>query len=418
MPGGSGDPTEGSVIDRWFFAVLTVVGFWILSRRRLDWMATFRDNPWLTALIAFMALSILWSDYPFVSFKRFIKILGSVIMALVVLTDAQPREAFLTVLRRCLYVHLPMSIVCIKYFRDIGVSYDWFGTEHMYQGISTSKNVLGQVAMLGFLYFFWEIKRHWPQFKWRNFHVLYLLMAIYLLKGSETSISLTSVSVCVFASLIFLWMQSFRSRPAAAQPCIKFVFASVAALVVLVIVHSIVMFSADSIFGKVITTFGRNITLTDRTSIWHDVYAAVGNPLIGVGFGGFWIGRLANIPWNANMTWVLAEAHNGYIDTYLQLGLIGVFLLTGLLFSTLPRLCNSLIEDFDFGCFRVTLFLTILLINITESTYIRGDHHLWLILMMITWKIPRFYNAAAPQPIGIDKDIRAADWKESASFSS
>ena len=174
VPVDFGDATDGSLVDRWFFATLTVIGFWILSRRRFDWAATLRLNPWLTAFLAYMAVSILWSHYPFVSFKRYIKVIGSIVMAMVVLTDGRPMEAFLTVLRRCLYVHLPMSIICVKYFRDIGVSYDWFGTSSSWQGISTSKNVLGQVAMLGALYFFWEVRRRWREYGWRNLHILYL----------------------------------------------------------------------------------------------------------------------------------------------------------------------------------------------------------------------------------------------------
>jgi O-antigen ligase len=213
-------------------------------------------------------------------------------------------------------------------------------------------------------------------------------MAVYLLKGSESSISLTSVSVCLFALMVFLGLQALRRRPDLAYRYVMTVFWAVVGLVVLVLFHSVSMFSPDSFFGQIITKFGRDITLTDRTYIWHDCYAAVGNPLLGVGFGGFWIGRLANIPWNASMTWVLGESHNGYIETYLQLGLIGGFLLAGVLFSTLPKLLASLADDFDFGCFRITLFLTLLLINITESTYIRGDNHLWLVLMIIAWKVP------------------------------
>ena len=389
LPGGTGDPTDGSTMDRSFFLTLTAIGLVVLARRRFDWGRACRDNPWLTALIAFMAVSILWSNYPFVSFKRFVKVIGSVVMAMVVLTDQQPRDAFLTVIRRGLYVHLPMSIVCVKYFRDIGVSYDWFGSQTMWQGISTSKNVLGQVAMLGVVYFFWEVWRNWRELKWRNLHILYLWMALYLLKGSPNSISLTSVSVTAFALAVFLGLQYLRHRPDLAQRFATMVFWAVTGLVVLVLIHSVVMFSEDSFFGQIITKFGRSITLTDRTFIWHDCYAAVDNPLLGVGFGAFWIGRLANIPWDANLTWVLGESHNGYVETYLQMGLVGGFLLAGVLFSTLPKLRASLAQDWDFGCFRLALFLTIMLINITESTYIRGDHHLWLILMMVIWKVPQ-----------------------------
>jgi O-antigen ligase len=158
-----------------------------------------------------------------------------------------------------------------------------------------------------------------------------------------------------------------------------------------------VNFEADSLFGKMITTFGRDITLTDRTYIWNDVYAAAArNPLFGVGFGGFWIGRLVNINWASSYTWVLGQAHSGYVDTYLQLGFVGVFLLACVLFTTLPRLIASLDENFDFACFRITILLTIMYVNITESTYLRGDHQFWFIMMLVIWilPVPRYADEA------------------------
>lgn len=389
LPTDSGDATDGSLVDRYFYFTLTVLGIRILLQRHLRWSTVFRINPWLVALLAFMALSILWSQYPFVSFKRYIKVIGSIVMAFVVLTHSDPQAAFCTVLRRCLYIHLPMSILCTRYFRDIGVSFDWNGTTDAWCGISGSKNVLGQVAMLGVVYFFWEVRRHWRQLGWRNLHVLYLFMALYLLKGAG-SISMTSISVCVFALVIFFRIQSLRRRPWAIRPFVQVVFYATIAVILLMIVHSVVMFSEGSLMGHIITLLGRDITLTDRTYIWHDVYAAAaGNPFFGVGFGGFWIGRIANIPWNARMTWVLGQAHSGYVDTYLQIGIVGVFLLAALLFTTLPRLLASLADDFDFACMRITLFLTIMFINMTESVYLRGDHHLWLILMIVLWNVPK-----------------------------
>src|SRR5260221_14539687 len=153
LPGGS-DATDGSFADRWFFLVLTIIGCWILSRRRFDWGDALRRNPWLAVFLTFMAFSILWSDYPFVSFKRFVKIIGSVVMAMVVLTEENPRAAFLTVLRRCLYIHLPMSIICVKYFRDIGVAWDWSGGALMGEGVFTLKNLAGPVARVCVCYFF------------------------------------------------------------------------------------------------------------------------------------------------------------------------------------------------------------------------------------------------------------------------
>jgi O-antigen ligase len=384
------DNTEGSTIDAWFFLIPTIIGLIMLWRRHFSWGAALQLNPWVTALLVFMALSIVWSNYPYISFKRYIKIIGSVTMAMVVLTNDRPHESVLAILRRCFYIHLPMSIICVKYFRDIGVSYDWSGASNSWQGISTSKNTLGQVAMLAVLYFSWDVYLHWRDYGWRNLHVVYLLMGVYLLKGSESEISMTSVSVCCMTLLIFLRLQSLRLRLEDARRFVQKVFWAVSFLVALVIVHSLVMFSPHSIFGKLITTFGKDITLTDRTNIWHDVYAAAsGNPLLGVGFGGFWIGRLANIPWNANMTWVLGQAHSGYVDTYLQIGLLGEFLLAAVLLTSFYRLSTSLADDFDFNSLRITIFLAIMFVNITESTYLRGDHHLWLLMQLVIWQVPR-----------------------------
>lgn len=402
LPGGSGDPTEGNVIDRYLFLSLTLVGVRLLNRRGFEWRTVFRQNPQLMMLLAYMALSILWSGFPFVSFKRYIKVVGSIVMAFVVLDQEDPLGAFTTLLRRCLYIHIPMSVICTRYFRDIGVSFEWNGTTEEWQGIATSKNTLGQVTMLAVVYFSWQVFRNWRTRGLRNPHILYVLLSLYLLKGAK-SVSMTSASVCVLALFIFVRLHALRWNWGRLQGFVWKMFYAIAALIIFVVIHSVVHFTPESFFGHVITTLGRDITLTDRTLIWSDVYAAASqSPVFGVGFGGFWIGRIANIPWNAHMTWVLGQAHSGYVDTYLQLGFVGVFLLARVLVSEVPKLLNSMEEDFEFGCFRITLFLTILYVNMTESIYLRGDHHLWLILMIVLWQVPRL-NRPESEPGAISE---------------
>lgn len=389
VPGGGGGLDQGSIIDATFFLVLTLLGIRALSRRRFDWGSALRANPWATALLAFMAASIVWSAFPYISFKRYVKIVGSLTMAFLVLTTENPLESTFTVLRRVFYIHLPMSIICIKYFRNLGVEFDWSGSSFAWKGICTSKNDLGQVAMLGVLCFAWLILQRWRDYRWKNLHVVYLLMALYLLKGSETAISVTSVATCLFATVVLLRLKMLHSDIAAARRFVRVVFTATVSLVLLIIAHSIFMFSESSLFGRMITAFGRNITLTDRTYIWHDMYAiAAKDPFLGVGFGGFWIGRVANIPWDDKMTWVLGQGHDGYIDSYLQIGLIGCFFLAATIFATMPRLLSELESDFDFACVRITLFLTILFVNVTETTLLRGDHHFWFIMQLVIWIVP------------------------------
>jgi O-antigen ligase len=348
-----------------------------------------------------MAASILWSDYSFTSFKRYIKVIGSLTMVLVILTDERPYRAMQTVLRACLYVHLPLSIICIKYFRHLGIEYSYMGSSHFWQGIATSKNTMGQVAMLGVVYFAWDLFQNWRTRGWRHVNTLYLLMGVYLLKGSNHGVSKTSILVALLAVSILLTLHLARRRQDLLHRFTTLALAGGLSLVALIVTHSVVAFEDDSLLGTLVKLFGRDITLTDRLYIWQDMYrAASGNPLLGVGFGGFWIGREANIPWNTH-SWVLAQGHSGYVDTYLQLGIAGWVILTGIILATQRRLVAALSTDFEFSAWRLSLFLVVLFVNLTETTLLRGDHHLWFIFTACIWQVPAPATAPAweEQPV-------------------
>ena len=53
-------------------------------------------------------------------------------MALIVLTEPDPEEALTRLMKRCAYVVVPVSILFIKYYPQLGRAFDpWTGTnEH------------------------------------------------------------------------------------------------------------------------------------------------------------------------------------------------------------------------------------------------------------------------------------------------
>src|SRR5439155_6868156 len=73
------DYTEGSAIDRAFLSIVIVLGLAILWKRRLNWSRIVRTNVWVFVFFSYMALSVLWSDYPGVSFKRWVRTTGDFI---------------------------------------------------------------------------------------------------------------------------------------------------------------------------------------------------------------------------------------------------------------------------------------------------------------------------------------------------
>jgi O-antigen ligase len=395
LPGGSGDVTDGSVVDRSFYLTLSIIGIWILARRQILWRTIFRENAWLVALFAFMLLSAVWSDFHWVSFKRFIKSFSAVVMVLVVLTEPDSVAAIRAILRRCAYLFVPLSIIVIRYFRDIGVSFDWFGQNESWQGLATSKNTLGQIAMVSALCFVWEILRNREEkHAWSAVDYLYLAMSLYLLKGSDEAVSMTSVSVFAFGLLIFTRLRFLRHKLFKVPWFLAMLCLLIFGTLSLLIVHTLRPFPQDSFLGVVIRTLGRDMTLSGRTNIWSEMLTiASKNPLLGVGFGGFWIGRLANIPWSTTMTWALGQGHNGYLDTYLQIGWIGIFLLTAVILTACPKIIRSFAVNFEYGCFRMTFFVVILFVNIMETTFLRGDHALWFLFLLAALSVPAAQTA-------------------------
>ena len=89
-------------------------------------------------------LAISWSDFPLVAFKRWIKVLGHPIMALIVLTEPDPGEALTRLMKRCAYVIVPVSILFIKYYPEWGRGFDFWTGAAFNTGITTNKNCAGR----------------------------------------------------------------------------------------------------------------------------------------------------------------------------------------------------------------------------------------------------------------------------------
>src|SRR5207302_2053531 len=108
------DLLEGSPTNRMVFLGLIAAGWLVLWKRHIPWQALFRQNVWLSVFFLYCGLSVLWSDFPLVAFKRWIKGLGDPMMAVILLSERAPAKAVEAVIKRCAYVLIPLSIVFIK----------------------------------------------------------------------------------------------------------------------------------------------------------------------------------------------------------------------------------------------------------------------------------------------------------------
>jgi O-antigen ligase len=146
---------------------------------------------------------------------------------------------------------------------------------------------------------------------------------------------------------------------------------------------------------------GRDMTLTGRTDIWKYVLAEDINPLLGTGFYSFWLGDRGD-RLSETAGFPLNEAHNGYLETYLNSGLIGLALLIFLLISMTKSVQRQLVTRPETAVVRLAFLISIIIYNFTESTFNRLDIIWFALLLVLTEHSPR----RVAEPVVTGKEVR------------
>ena len=375
---GATSMEDGSPIDAVIFFGMILVGLYVLKQRSVSISVFFRNNRWLTVFLLYCLVSIIWSDFPLVAFKRWIKILGHPIMALVVLTDPNPKEAFRSLMKRSAYMLVLLSVLFIKYFPQYGRGFDAWTGMAVNSGVTHSKNELGAICMILGLFFFWnllqglQVKNRKARRAELIVSVGFLGMIMWLLHMSSSATSL----LCAVIGMIAMWVVGLRLINKR--------------LVGIYVVAGILAFAAAEpvfgIYGGVLSLLGRDATLTDRTEVWHDALQLQPDPIFGAGFESFWLGKRLDKLW-AKWWWEPIQAHNGYIETYLNLGWIGLALLAGMIVGTFGKINRGLLTNFEFARLRLGFLFVILLHNFTEAAF-KGVDPVFTVFFLIAIDYP------------------------------
>jgi|SRR3984885_6476267 exopolysaccharide production protein ExoQ len=316
---------DGTPLDRLIFMFIILAGIVALVHRRKA-IAALKANWPVLIYFAFGLVSVVWSDFPGVGAKRWIKAAGDLTMVLLMVTDANPVGAFKRVLSRVGFILLPCSVLLIKYYPGIGRVYDQWHGFVINIGVTTNKNVLGVVVYVISLGTVWRIltllrDKHEPN---RGRHLIaqvtLLAFGIYLLVQADSA---TSKSCFALGTVLVIAtsLSSIRRRPWAVRALV---------LMILFIGADVMLLGGGA---SLVHALGRKSDLTGRTGIWETLIPMAPNPVLGAGFETFWLGhRLEQVraayPGNP-----LNEAHNGYIEIYLNLGWVGLILMTVILVS-------------------------------------------------------------------------------------
>jgi len=394
--GSEGGDLEGNAFDRLLYLGMIFAALYVLSRRGIRWAPLMGQNKTLLLFYLFLFVTILWSEYPFVTFKRWYKELGGIFVILIILTEQDPLEAIKAVFARCAYVLFPLSVVFIKYFPGIGRTYTQSGGA-MYTGVTQQKNSLGEIVLVFGLVLLSELfqanrPKEAKAFKEHHFTILFVLVTgLWLLVTSNSKTSL----ICFIAGAVIIVghkLAFFKNQPRRI-------------LIVICTVIPLFLFAESqfNISEYLLELVGRNSTLTGRTDIWQAVKENP-DPLIGSGYMMYWdlhksiqIGRFVLTGWKS--------AHNGYLETYLDGGILGVVCLAVMLIGVGVRVIREFLRDTEYGRLAFAFYVAMLLYNIAESMYARRSP-LWFAFLLFGLE----FRGCLPSAMSREANVVADVW--------
>lgn len=277
----------------------------------------------IMAFSLFAMLSVFWSAAPSVtaraSVQFFTHVVCSLIAMRVVSNDSFVKGALLGTILVMIY-----SLMFGYYL------FDPLDGTVSFVGAFSSKNQLGLYASLGVYFVFAAIVILKMRRLWLIVAALTAILSAYCLKQSESATSVLTVIVVIGASLVLRAVRLLSPR------------------------HRIVLFIAGTVLGSlsigafvysggidlVLGAFGKDSTLTGRTYLWQQGFAAaLQHPMIGVGYQAYWVQGFSEAERLWDEFYIPTRAgfhfHNTYIETAVETGIIGLFLMAGMLFTAL-----------------------------------------------------------------------------------
>jgi len=372
----SGDmQADGSPVDAFVFQALLLAGIGVLVFRKRRAGAFLTANWTILIYFAFCLVSVVWSDFAGIAFKRWIKSLGDLVMILVVLTDPEPSWALKRFLARIGFVLMPLSIVLIRYFGNLGRAYTPDGVL-MNTGVTTNKNTLGVITLVVGLGAIWRLvtllfRERDEADRGRHLLAQGALVAFTVVVLGMSSSATSQACFALGSTLIIATqLRTFRTHPSAVH-----------ALVLTILLGGVALMFFGGTAGLT-QALGRDSSFTGRTDIWAAVLSVVPNPLVGAGFESFWMGpRLAQVYSHLSEYMHVNEAHNGYIEVYLNLGWVGVVLIAVILLRGYSRAVAVFRSNSVMGSLLLAYVFSGAFRSITEAGFRLLDPS-WIFLLL------------------------------------
>ncbi len=355
----------------WFPIYLMTLALSLRILPQLVRITTF--NPLIVICVLWCGLSFFWSIDPPVSMRRAVALLMTTLLGLFLAarydwSELVQRLAFAF----AFLVFLTFIVVLVDPLRGISqeIHYGaWRGpwVEKNYLGSSMTRALV--VMMCAF------VMR--PDRGWFWVPMGLLCFVLVLLSTSKTALLASLLAIG-----LFIFLRLYRRYPVLRLILVYGLF-----FIVVLFVALLAMFP-DEMLGLI----GKDATLTGRTDIWDALIRSIKEkPWFGFGYGVYWLDQLGPSYYvRLSLQWGVPTAHNGWIETWLSVGAVGVALFAILYFWTLILAFMRIKRGGTETYWVVIISLTFLIFSVSESSVLQQNDLSWVIFVATAAKLFAF----------------------------
>lgn len=385
--------SSGNVVFQATSLSVYIVGlYFILKYCKTSFFKSFTTQWPLTILLLWCFFSCLWSVEPLTSFRRVLALILSSVFCFYLVSRFNIFY-LLKILSYSFFFAILATFFVVLLLPNIGVhSIDSHAGS--WKGLAGHKNYLGKYMAIGVIYFYYLVFIS-PYKSQLNKFLLLGCCFLLLMTTSKTAL----LSTCVGVFFLYYTRFTITGRFYESQPCLTGFVRHTFSVILLVTLVSLAFFFVE----YVLSSIGRDLTFTGRVKIWsYALLKSWDNFWLGAGYRTFWIDSLTGDFFVYNPYWgnsdgtgkVTANGHNGFIDVYAELGMIGLILYTVFILSFVKRILSPKYEIFypnrlncePFSGFKsLKIFLGGLLgfylvYCITEQPTLKQSDMLWMFL--------------------------------------
>jgi exopolysaccharide production protein ExoQ len=368
--------------NRFFWPAMVAISV-ILAVQNRARLGRLTLPPNIICLLAYLALagaSVVWAFKPESAFIRFLQ-QAMIVTSIVLPAMLAARTA--DMMRGLFLCFVFASILNVFFVLGGTATIVSNGVTRVYlgsPGYFPFKNYLGECAAIAFLLSLHEML--YPGWR-RALGIIVAVIATFLIFSSDSKTALGLAFISPFlAGLTLITRKMTRISPAIILLSIPFCYA---------VLSGVSNFNSNYVSYML---YG-DPTFTGRTVIWdfaqHEIER---RPLLGWGYLSFWlVGPDAPSVVEAP-GWVktMPNAHNGYYDTILEMGYLGLAFLVLFIIATLHSIGRVADRDARRAWLLLSLALFIIIYNYVETLWMHGFEFLWVVFVIVAAEIGRFWR--------------------------